>query len=35
MSVSGDPTTASSELTVAMTLVTVVLLIEENYIAYP
>lgn len=41
MSVSGDSTvqsnqsTASSEITVAMTLVTVVLLREENYIAYP
>lgn len=41
MSVSGDSTvqsnqsTASSEITVAMTLVIVVLLREENYIAYP
>lgn len=41
MSVSGDSavqsnqSTASSEITVAMTLVTVVLLREENYIAHP
>lgn len=36
MSVKCDPTVQSTQkITVAMTLVTVVLLREENYIAYP